>query len=61
MSENPKLGYAKAKSIAGFTKRIRISRYQPHYGNQAAARNKRHAEAGTHGLKLGTDGSIVFG
>lgn len=42
------------------TKRVKRSWNTPHCGVKQAARNKRHAEAGTHGLKM-VDGHAVFG
>lgn len=32
------------------TNRVRYSKYKPHYGNKAAARNLQHRQAHTHGL-----------
>ena len=46
----PTIFITKAKSLAQTTKRIRSSKHKRHYGIQAAARNLRHMQAGTHGL-----------
>ena len=48
-----------AKLWAKTILKIQSSCYTPHYGKQAAARNLRHAMAGTHGLTI-LDGSPYF-
>ena len=47
-----------AYRLACMTKRIRVSSHTPHYGAKAAARNLRHAKAGTHGLRIDRNGHI---
>jgi len=60
MLMNEGVKYNDARSLAKCTKRDRSSNYKPHYGKQAAARNLRHAKAGTHGLRMSM-GHIVVG
>lgn len=50
MDAFPNWGIRKVKEYAKGTKRIRCGKYQPHYGEQAAARNRLHRANGTHGL-----------
>ncbi len=59
LKDNPALKVFEARLKARGTKRIRINKFKPHYGIQAAERNRRHAEAGTHGLKM-VDRCILF-
>ena len=60
LNTNPLLHLTEARKIANQPKRNRNSHYIPHYGLQAAARNLRHAKAGTHGLRIDKDGHVVF-
>lgn len=47
----PKMKLREARAIAMGTPRIKArSKYDPHYGEQAAKRNFRHAQNVTHGL-----------
>lgn len=47
---NPQINILDAlRIIRSTTKRVACSKYIPHYGTQAAARNLRHIQAGTHG------------
>lgn len=50
IAEKPKLTMKEARRIVTAKFYHRISRGKAHYGNQAAARNLRHAQNGTHGL-----------
>jgi len=56
MLHNPAMKIFEARMRSRGTKRVKFSKHKPHYGKQAAARNLRHAKAGTHGLYMAHDG-----
>lgn len=59
IADKPSLTMKEARKIVTANPMQRISRGKAHYGNQAAARNLRHAQNGTHGLCI-RNGAINF-